>query len=534
MATQQNTSTKVPLVHNTMLDGMNQGVPVMLVPPNQWWTQFNFRTRPQGLEQVPRKQVLQDLKTGVAPTAMLTRPIFRGRKADIFVFSDRVHQLTGEKTNSLVALEEEQYPLYSNDTSVRWALAPFEGKVYFTNLATPTKVLTEHPVVRALATSSRAPAAQHIETFFDHLVWGNVDYQGRFPYRVLWSNKGNFADLQIHKASESDYYDFLDQHDSFTDGVTGLKKWGDRLIAYTGNSIWAAEYVGLPTVMRWRPVIQDVGNDFPWSLVAVDRFHFFISEDWKNVAVFDGTDTPQAIGDEIAPYFFDDLTTDLEYRYLVHGYRDGNEREIVWAYVSKASNGLYDKEIVYSLRTKHWYVRSCNNVTAFTQGGLTTCHIDALTGSINNLTGSIAKLGLSTFAERIWASGQGVLLTDYSTGTPQEQVLPYLETGDYTYGNLEYVKELESLCLMASLGTAYGIKVYISVRNNSAEQIIWLPLSQVWTPTLREGRLSPPRVAGRLFRFKFQPEPQKGATGVDNVKWAGFIENVYGAQQVEK
>lgn len=524
-------STKVSLVHDQMLAGMNQGVPDHLVPENQWWMQFNFRTKPQGIYQVPRLETVMNGLSTAEITEFQVVPSGKLKNASIYGFSDRVGQLVGQTEMVDVVLDGVTNPLYTSGEYLRWAMVQFEGRVYFTNLECPCLVLTEHPKVRRLSPS--APAAQHVETFYDHLVFANLQFGGRHPYRVEWSNLRNFGDFTKKKSSESDYFDLLEHRDLAAQGITGLKRWGNKLIVYTSSSIHYAEYVGLPTIMRFHEMIKDVGNDYPYSLIAVDRFHFFISDLWQNIVCFDGTDTPQPIGDDIAPFFFEDLTNDLELKFKVFAYRDTANRELVWAYCSKQSTGGYDREIVFSLRTRKWYARSSPNVTAFTEGGNSNVSIDSLAGSINNLLGTIENLGRGESITRYFACG-ATIAKEYSTGTPLAQETPYLETGDFEYGNAQFVKEWDSMCIMAGLGTAHGIEVYVSIRQNHEDPHVWTRLPQIWTPALPEGRLSAMRIAGRIMRFRFVPVKKPGSNGFDNVKWAGFIENVYGAKQVEK
>jgi hypothetical protein len=102
-----------------------------------------------------------------------------------------------------------------------------------------------------------------------------------------------------------------------------------------------------------------------------------------------------------------------------------------------------------------------------------------------------------------------------------------LETNDLFYGDLSTVKEVESLLIQATLGTAIGVEVYVSARENLGDDITFKLVGQVWTPSLREGRLSLPRVAGRIIRYRFVPKPNAPASSIDSFKWTNFTEFAY-------
>lgn len=545
-------STKIPVPHHSMFGGIDRSKPPMYVPETSWWTQFNMRrTTDLGLQQVDRKEKTMTLDTACPQTAIVLVPRARQRRHSIFIICDKVLECKSEFASTELPLvgPDGEVASAAGDMDItgdyrRWAFTTFEGRTYFTNLTTPIHVITPHPYVARLgfqnvltSPTTVYPAAQYIETFFDHLVVANVNFNGTFPNRIQWSDLRKFDQWTPKKSSEADFYDILESSNTVHLGITGLQRFGEYLVAYTGSGIWISPYVGLPGVMRWSERVKGVGNDFPYAVVAVDRYHFFISERWRNFALFDGTDTPQPIGDNIRDLFFDDLNEEPELRYRTWGYVNFNQMEVVWAYVSKSSAGPFDREVVYNLRDRTWYSRSCEDVHAYAPAARPFFTIDELQGSIDGLSGTINGLGAATTLPDFWTDGTGSLLVEMNTNNENTlpQPLPYLETGDFIYGNLPDVKEVESLIIQASLGTAVGVDVFVSSRKHLDDEIVWQPVQQMWHPNSNEGRISP-RIFGRIIRYRFVPRKDNNpqVTGVLKFGWQTFIEEVYNAKQVEK
>jgi hypothetical protein len=541
-------STKEQIQHLNMFGGMNQSLASHLTPEDAWWVQFGMRRQVQkGLVQVPRKKILTTNAAFAPISAIAIVPTSLGRRHRIFVFGSQVGELKADNTIALLPLvgpdgstvQTSEFGMSEGD---RWATVVFDGNIYFTSLQNQLHKLTGHPQVERMggqnvlvAPSKTYPAARYLEVFFDHLVFGNVNFNGIFPNRVLWSGLRDFGDYVPRKESETDYFDFLEKESPTCDGMTGLKRYGDILVGYTATGIWMTRYVGLPSVFKWEEIVMDVGNDFPYALVANDKHHIFISDKWQNFLYFNGSNTPEPIGDPIAQYFFDTLTDEPDDRYSLFGYVNTRYRELCWAYISKDSDGVFDKEVVFSIRDKKWHVRSLEDCAAFSPEVFGIQTIDDLTGTIENLTGTINSLGDGQIHTFLWARLDGSLLTEAAVGDSNvvAQPIPYLETGDYFYGDLESMKEMETMLVQAVLGTASAVQVLYSTRANLGDEIKWTTLPQLWTPEIREGRLSLPRVNGRIFRFRFQPYTTE-EDGVDGFSWQGFVENVYGTKQVEK
>jgi len=304
------------------------------------------------------------------------------------------------------------------------------------------------------------------------------------------------------------------------------------------------QYEGLPNIMRVDPVVTGLGCPFPYALASVNRLHFFPSD--ENFYVFDGISNPQPIGDEIKDYFFADLNTDSAIRDQTWSYVNTQRQEIWWVYVNTTSTSrVFNRAVVYNYRERLWFTASVENVHSYGYVGNMFRTIDQLTElstSIDGLTGEIDRLGITNkdflYA---WGSADGKMLQEeVSTdliANLETQTLPFLETGDKFYGSIEGYKEVDTLIIHSEYSGSHGIEVQYSVRDHLNDAVVWQTVPTVWTPSLREHRISLPRVAGRIFRFRFRPrEVQDGVTSlVRTWKFHAWAECVHGEQQdVEK
>ena len=534
-------TTKTPVSHD-QLHGMDRSTVSYLA--KDWFMQFGMRITSDGLKQVPRKQVNQTLSGAV--TALVSIPIPNSVFSKLFAFCNGVYALTSTTTAVELKLQDTSGVSASNSSTDliatdRWATTTYDNRVFFTNRQTPIHVVNASSYVarldqQSLSSVNNAPKARYIENYFDHLCVADVDspLDGVNPSRFQWSDLYNFGSWGSSRRSEADYYDILESDDAMISGITGLKRLGSELFIYTSTGIYVVHYVGLPTVFRTDILIPDVGNDFRYGLVATERLHYFISERWSNIFVFNGQGVIPFVV-EIIDFFLGDVNTSAAYRQMTWGYADTVENELVWCYISSTST-TYDKEIVFNLRYKKWYVRAAEGLTAFCKGGRICNKISDLSGTISGLTGTIQGLGVEVANQtKFWGDSSGRLLAEKSDGTAISQAVPYLETQDLVYGDDTLVKELETMVIQAALGTAPALEVYISTRENLDDAITYTKLNQNWIPTLREGRLTLPKKTGRVVRYKFVPKAITGdATGIDNFSWKKFTDFVYGLAKAEK
>lgn len=524
---------------------MDQSQQSYLIGPKAWKVQSGFRVTRDGLQQVPRKTTRQTL--GSTPiTAIVGIPVQNTVHMQLIALSDKVSFLKSNTTNAALnivdsagnsALASTDMVIGAND---RWATTIYENRVYYTNPNCPIHVLDSSPKVARLnqtllSAKNDYPSARYIETYYDHLFIADVNYRGRYVNRLQWSDLYNFHIWDSSRSNEADYYDILESDNALIGGATGLKRLGAELFTYTASGIYVTHYIGIALgVFRTDVLIPDVGNDFKYGLIGTERLHYFISERWENIFAFDGAHV-QPFGDAIIGYFLDDLHTSKVFRQRTFGYVDSSKNEIVWAYVDKTSSGTHTKEIVFNLNFKKWYVRPCEGISAFYQGGSVGFASINLAGNCISLSGIIADLSpTANTVDKVWGTDTGTILTEDVSGSASlAQPLPYLETHDLTHSELSLVKEATSLFLQAGLGTAPTMQVYVSARQNVEDAVTYTLVAQEWVPTIREGLLSLPKTVGKILRYKFIPKVAASGS-VDNVKWTMFKELIYGLAKAEK
>jgi hypothetical protein len=280
------------------------------------------------------------------------------------------------------------------------------------------------------------------------------------------------------------------------------------LVIFTPSCILKARYVGRPKVMYFGDPVEDVGNTLYYGMASYRSSHFFYDGISQDFFVYSG-DGLQSIGGPVISYFLANVTTNFELLQRTWTFVRPENKEVGWVFCSNTSKGWFDKAVIFNWGTKAWYTASVENIHSM--GGfirrVKTC--DELTGTCDNLTGMIEDLGnTNEVIPRVWGSDFGYLLRENVTGDDSTNVLnqdtPVLETKDSYYDNLETVKESDTITVHATYtGPAdAGVKVELSARKYIDSALNYVSAG-VWTNEKAEGRLSFPRAAGRVFRWKF-------------------------------
>lgn len=433
------------------------------------------------------------------------------------------------------------------DTYDKWAVKQYNDGFFFINIQNSLRYVEGGTVRRFIASDeTNPPKAVHMEIFHGHVVLGNVIADGFLsPRRVMWTDIHDFSQFTPDPTNEADFYDITidEELQEQVFGVTGVKKLGINCYVYGPKSIYRMTYIGLPKVMQLLEIVSGVGNCFPYSLIGYNQIHAFISD--ENFYVFEG-DMPKAVGDPIKDYFFETLTLDVNFRYRTWAFHHRTFNEICWVYVSTASSqGKFDKAVIWNYREDVWYTADVENIHSFCLASIigVTGTIDDDHEMIESVHELINDRGSSLELVRLalYGTADGVILREeVSTDALNDLVyrtVPQLVTKDFTYGSIQKLKEIDTISIDASYGAdCSGIDVYVSTRNSYGDAVVFNKVG-TWTPTLFEGRLSFPRVAGKIFRYAFQPLETNSGKAVRTVNFAAWGENVRGAvpkEQMEK
>ena len=499
-------SSKTLVQHEQMFGGMNRGHRDHLVDPAQWRTSFGMRHFETQVRQIARKKELYSvLSNHTYPLSLLVNvPSGYENFGTLVGLTDSgAFRLSSTGASRMNAPDGSTKLLTADGLVRRFGHVLHNDRLFFVNPLNSVQV-TDGSVVRTIENS---PVGQYVEMYFEHLVVGRPN---GLANRFQWSGLYDLSQWTPATHTEADHFDCVEhQNDGGYMGLTGLRRLGPLLCVYTASAIYIARYVGLPKVIVTDAVVQDFGSGLPWGLAAVGRSHFFIDMREKSFFRFEGAEVVE-IGRPIKDFFFADLTTDQSLQLRTYTYIDSLYKEIHWVYVSTASAGDFDREVVFNYKANTWWTGPVENIWSFSPGTRRSRTIDELTGTINALTGTVDGLADATdVVGRVYGSRNGRLLRDETssdlTAALLEQPVPYLETGDFHYADIENHKEVESMVIHSKYDDAASIDVFAAARTNIDDSVNLMQQSQTWTPTLPEQRLSMPRLAGRVFRFKFVP-----------------------------
>lgn len=360
---------------------------------------------------------------------------------------------------------------------------------------------------------------KYVGVFYNHLVVGQFA-EGTYdavtgikdtydvsttPWRLAWSDRDNPDNFFATDLNEADGKTLANAQpdDGTALGITGMAGLRTQFYIYLGNEIYVMTYVGLPNVMQVESLNLHIGSAFQNGLVATPDGHFFISKD--NICRFDGTSVTR-IGHKVRDLLFAELPpkTDTE-RQKLFGFYDEEKLEIVWTYPYRVNGSYYiSRQLIYQLETGEFYFRNAPHASM--SGGLT---IRAIGPKINS------------FQELVYGgSGQALLLCDglaadganlssnfipdnINTSGVTSFTSPEIQTQDEIFEDAVHVKECEGLFLDANYDNGTGIEVSIAARDYASSPV-FVAQSQIWTPTVKEGRLSFPKRAFRVIAYRFK------------------------------
>ena len=436
---------------------------------------------------------------------------------------------------------------FASDTSYRrWASVSYNRQVFLTNELNPI-LFTDGAV--CFRYSNQQPSARYIDVFFDHLVIGWPIWGGQSsPTRVQWSDLYRINQWIPSPKNEADSYDIEEwcRTDFPLYGCTGLGRIGNTMWVYTPTAIVSMRYQGRlkspvfnqsltgttggsggPIMIVGDKVLKDVGNSLQWGLIIYKDMHYFWDGIEQDFYRFDGERT-ESIGIRIKQYFLNTINQSWPLFQATWGYARPGRQEIVWVFVSNEQTSLvFDQAIVYNWKTGKWYTQSVENTHCYNGPCLPAGRADDLVGQANSLQGTSDQLLVSTaLTPPLWGSNGAILRESVDTDPDSAllgQDLPTLITKDYSYEDLEHIKEASSIVVHATDRYQNGVNVSLAVRDNLDDPVQFVEAS-LYKYAPEEKRLGLPRSAGRLLRYRFQPATTKGP--VRGFSWGGFVENV--------
>lgn len=490
-----------------MLDGVDSTSEGHLIPDGAWRTHHNMRPFNGKLAQVGRK-VRDTFLESCYPHNVLSLVNLPAARQDygllVALTAEHAWQIRYPEPSIKLGEGTGSVPFAYDHRYLRWGTTVYNGQLFFTNELNSVAV-TDGTAVRFLGTD--VPKARYIVNYFDHLVVGWTEMDGMvMPGRMHWSGLYRPSQWRPQRSNESDHWDFDEDDTGSTAfrGITGIGKLGDVLFVLTPTSIRPVRYVGLPRVFQvGENLTGGIGNGLQWGMVKANNTLFFFDPNEMNFFGFNGVQAIP-IGGPVQGYLEDNVPTDPEIQQRTWAYHHPEFYEVVWVFAS-SSTGLFDKAVAFNYRSAKWYTRSVENLHSFGGRIRRAKGID----EVRSLTGLIGDLGNSgVLMPRYWGGARGSLWREEKTADSLSvlaaQEDPVLETKDYHYGDMQNVKEVDTITLHSSLVSGKGVFVEAAARALVDEPVVYKePL--LWTPQSSYKRLTSLRLSGRLMRFRFRP-----------------------------
>jgi hypothetical protein len=381
----------------------------------------------------------------------------------------------------------------------------------------------------------------HVAVFFGHLFVSQFAQAGNgisdpydskvTPFTLGWSHLNNpdqFFSTLINEADQK----VLPQQQfaEYTNlGITGLAPWRSLLFVFLADSIWNFQYVGLPNVFQASQLNSNIGSIFRSGVIRTPQAIYFIGRnDFYKIDEFE----PTPIGRRVRNRFFEEISTVVDtspYKQRTFGFYNSLAKEVVWTYWTTSDNGTryQARQVVYNEQTDDWYFR---NVPCLSSGQSDPYCAESLYRGNGKLVYGYTQV-INADCEPDESGG----LKDTFTGATPEYTKPYFETPFLNYGNYFNIKQSDSLYIDAyqAIGT---LNVYRAVKKYIGEgTAVMSLLSQSWTDTLSDQRLSLPRDAFRSIAYKFEFNHQDASTPATNCIFNLYQEFFIGPnQQIEK
>lgn len=533
-------SNKQPNNRPQPYGGVETSAKPHLIGQEQWLTATNVEFF-NGAQQVARKGFRINLRPNSTDEIVLLSGVPKGygRSTPIAMTQSQIFTIVKNSGNGRgVELTRDGNLLrfVTDGNYRRWGTTIYKNNLYFINELNPLRY-TDGTQVHSLRNEELIPRGRYVENFFDHMVIGHPVINGHtYPTRVTMSHLYDFSKWAPDATKEADYFDCEEwcRSDLPIYGVTGVKKSGNLCTIYTPSAIIGMQYVGLPKVLRFDSVVEDCGCGLPWSLVTLGGRHYFFNILDFNFYCYN-SEGLEAIGNSIQSWLMRQLPlTNIKKLSKMWGYVDHLYNKIVWVFESINGGGKMDAFVAYNYRNKTWGHGFCENIHSFFPGLFRTRTISELTSHVGAVGSQIADLGVTnSLYVRVYGTENLDILQDLDATLDVSNAyacpVPVLETGDITYGSLDKVKEVDSIVIHSTrVNPALGIKVEYAVRDNLEDAVTWVEIVQRWTPSLPEKRLSFPRIAGKVFRFRFTPveEEQYTVTTLKSIVTPGFTMRV--------
>ena len=370
---------------------------------------------------------------------------------------------------------------FSTDAENSWTFLKWGEKVIASN--DETTQIRSFGGSGNFAALSGAPACKDMAVCRGFIVMGNVLSGSRYSNRVWWSGLENETAWTPSPATQSDYQDLVGDG-----GRVMAVSGGDITVIFQERAIWEMEYVGPPTLFRFRQTSTSIGCEATKSVIRYGNNIYFLSEDGFMEYQIGGNLTP--IGHEkIDNWFFDRVNKDKYYR--ITSVSDVPNAKIMWGYCN--GGGDPDEIIIYDWHTGMWSYAVIDHELLYRgrSVGYTLDGLDTVSAQLDSLPASLDSAAWKGGAIYAYAFS-----TAHKSGTFEGSALTSrLETGEISSGSLNtlFCNNVRPIVE----GTTATNTLYIASRNTLQNNI-----SYSSGVTVNDIGNHPFRVQGRFLRFR--------------------------------
>lgn len=500
------------------IDASRNSHVVALQDPAAWMYVRNFRMEDANFLFVPGEKervrynnignVVMGIVPVIQPGAEEYNVVILTEKAATFLTDDDgetiadLIPINGSDTNNFEYDSKESPEIFY--AFQRWSYTIYGGYIFFTNLL--NKVLMFRYNVEDSAYEIRTlddsnpltdgiedmgnvdnlmPKAKYICTFEGHIVCFHTreDYywdgdseeplpeEKTFVNRIRWSQRDVIGqalyDWFPGVGSNADFKDLssTQQFSEFGNEITGANLLRNSIAIYTRTGIYEMTYVGLPSIMKFRQVIN-VGCHFPYSVAVGVDIHYFIGID--GIYSFNGSSV-QNIGTKIWPLFKKLLAADRATAEKTFAWTRLSKHQVWWFFVSEGAyaSWCFDNILIYDWVFDTWTIQTARSPFCVTELDTTL------------------ESNSSRFRALLYGTGFGSMLTEIDFNADVNELSSYnqavLISNDYQFEDPEAIKEISSVYIDAEIENVsidtgvylgkvfWGISIFVCVRDYTSD-----------------------------------------------------------------
>lgn len=333
---------------------------------------------------------------------------------------------------------------------------------------------------------SAAYQGKDIQSFKGHVVLLNTKESGNpNPCRVRWSISGALAYADTDWTNPTS--GFSDKLYETSGHIVKSEFLGNELIIYKEDAIYAMSWIGGTSIYRLDQRVSGLGLISSRAIVRRRGLHYFLGTDY-NVYMYDGTNEPYPVGDQIKRHLASQISTEYTKYCIIQLDNDYDEIRVG---TPTGTNDYTDTWYIYNFKEQNWS-RSTREWTAVgTHQSSAALTLGTLGGTIGAQTITLGEASTKNLTRLYLMSDENgyIYKLDRTTvnlnGAAQER---YFDTIDFTLRGsqdedekpVSYIYTLKRILKSLVEGKGNSISIYYSLDGGSS----WLPAPDTYQHTL--------------------------------------------------